>query len=132
MAHLVVPQNAGEPAKTGIAFEHWSFCGGGMHCTTTVWLHGALVLLQQSTARQVRVAMRGQILLVMVFWTKMVRFVPQQLSWAVGVPKFHGFPGTMVVLPGQLRMGGVVSTTLTSCVQVVLLLQQSVARQTPE
>jgi len=89
------------------------------------------VLLQQSTARHARVAMSGQILLVIVFWITIVTFVPQQASWAVGMPKFHGLPGTMVTFPGQEIIGGVVSTTATSCVQMVLLLQQSVARHTP-
>ena len=97
----------------------------------TVWLHGALALLQQSSARQVRVAISGQMLLVTVFWTRILRLVPQQLSVAVGEPNVHGVLGDTVMLLGQVSVGGVVSTTATNCVQIALLLQQSVTCHAP-
>ena len=114
VAHRVLPQEAGEPAKTVIALAQRSFGGAGLHWTVTVWLHGALALVQQSTARQVRVATSGQRLLVTVVWMTMVTLVPQQLSVAVGMPNVQLVPGATVMLLGQVSVGGVVSTTVTS------------------
>jgi hypothetical protein len=60
----------------------------------------------------------------------MMTLVPSELSDAAGVPKVHAVPHSTVLLAGQLmKLGGVVSTTVTREVQVVLLPHWSVALQ---
>src|SRR5215831_8910660 len=53
----------------------------------------------------------------------------QQLSVAVGGSNVHALPHCTVLLVVQVITGGVVSTTVTVCVQVLVLPQQSLATQ---
>src|SRR6185436_17183079 len=55
---------------------------------------------------------------------RMVRLVPQ-LSVAVGALKFHTLPHSTVLFGAQFTTGTVVSTTVTTCVQVRRLVQES-------
>ena len=96
--------------------------------TVTVWLQ-VLLLPQQSVACQVRVMDTGQRPLVKVLSTVMVTFVPQQASKAVGSSKLQVEPHSTVLLLAQVITGGVVSSTVTVWLQVLLLPQQSVAFQ---
>src|SRR5438132_9645052 len=81
-----------------------------------VWLHTEL-LLQESVARQVRVAVNtaGQLVLVrFVTVLTMTMFVirPLQRSTAVGAVKTIVAPQSSTWLGAQLSTGGVVSTTV--------------------
>src|SRR5947208_13663354 len=81
--------------------------------TVTVWLQGVLVLVQASTATQVRVASKPPpqwpIVLVVVPVMLMVMFVPP-LSVAVGTSKVQAVPICTVLfgLLVQLRTGAAV------------------------
>jgi hypothetical protein len=66
---------------------------------------------------------------VTVFTTVIVTFVLAQLSMAVGVSNDHAVPHSTVLLVEQRRTGGVVSTTLTTWLQVALLVQPSASSQ---
>ena len=88
----------------------------GALVTATVWLHTAL-LLQQSKAAQVRVMNCGQAPLVTVL-RMTTRTLVQQASATVGGLKLHAEPRKTALLAGQVRCGGVVSTTVTVWVQV--------------
>jgi hypothetical protein len=61
--------------------------------------------------------------------TLMVTLVPEQASKAVGVSKFGVGPHCTVLFGAQVMTGGVVSTMVTVCVQVDVLVQQSAACQ---
>ena len=65
--------------------------------------------------------------LVTVLSTVMVTLVPQQTSEAEGASKLQAEPHSTVLLVAQVITGGVVSTTVTVWLQVLLLPQQSVA-----
>jgi hypothetical protein len=93
-----------------------------------------LLLLQQSVAFQVREMTGGQVLpLVTVDAMVIVTLVPQQASNAEGVSKLQTEPQPTVLAgtPAK-KKGGVVSTTVTICVQMRVLVQQSVAIHTLE
>jgi len=93
----------------------------------TVWLQVAL-LVQQSVACHVRVMVVWHASpLVTVLRTLSVRLVPQQTSKAIGSSKLHAAPHSTVLLVAQVNTGGVVSVIATVWLQVVLLVQQSVA-----
>src|SRR5436190_2266610 len=64
--------------------------------------------------------------LVSVLTTEMMRFVPQQASVAVGGSKFHCEPQVTVLFVAQVTTGGVRSATVTTWVQITLLLHVSV------
>jgi hypothetical protein len=101
--------------------------GGVVSTKVTVWLHEAL-LEQPSVAVQVRVIAREQAgPLVMVPVTRMVTFVPTQLSDAEGVSKVQAEPHWTVLLLAQVMTGGVVSTTVTAWLHDAVFEQQSVA-----
>jgi len=102
--------------------------GGVVSTTVTVWLQVA-VLLQASVAIQVRVMTCGHTPLVTVLRTVSVTFVPLQLSLAVGASNVQAVPQLTVLLVAQVRTGGVVSTTVTVWLQVVLLVHASMAIQ---
>src|SRR4051812_10783623 len=96
---------------------------GPLTTTVTVWLH-VLVLLQQSVACQVRVMVGEQPpLLVMVPTILMMTLVPQQSSTADGASKFQMLPQVTVLLPAQVKTGGLVSMTVTAWLHVAVLLQ---------
>src|SRR5437773_2103392 len=98
--------------------------------TVTVWLHGALVLPQQSVAchfRVIRLVHPDPVALVKVLIRVMVTLVPQQASYAVGGVKLHGVPQMTPTPEAQATSGGVVSTTVTVWLQVLVLPQQSLA-----
>ena len=88
--------------------------GGVVSNTEMVWLQVAL-LLQESNARQVRVAVKllpqKPLVLVTVLTMTMVTFVPSQISTAVGAMNVHGVPHSRIRLFEQAMFGGVVSTT---------------------
>src|ERR1035437_2571384 len=88
-----------------------------------------LVRLQQLVTTQVRIIVSGHGLLVTVLRMPTVRFVPQQMSVAVGGSNIQAEPAVTVLLGTQVMLGGVVSTTVTVCVQVLKLVQQSSAFQ---
>jgi len=109
--------------------------GGWVSVIVTVWLH-VLVRLEQSTACHVRVISCEQgllgvpsgFVLVTVFKTVMVTFVPQQASNAVGGSNVQAVPHCTILLGEQLMIGGLVSTIETTSVQKAALVQQSTAR----
>src|SRR5437867_85193 len=103
-----------------------------MSTTVTSWLQ-VLLLPQQSVAAHVRLMSCGHVPgFVTVLRIVMVTLVPQQASAAVGGSKPQGVPHSTVLLVAQVITGGVVSTTRTSCVQVMRLSQQSLASQMRE
>src|SRR6185436_15868287 len=89
--------------------------GGRVSTTVTVWLHW-LTLVQLSTARQVRVALKVRPqeprLFVTVLSTWMRTLVPSQISSAKGRVNSHGWPHSTMKLAAQDKLGGVVSTTV--------------------
>src|SRR5580765_4679558 len=99
--------------------------GGVVSTIVTVWLQ-VLVLPQQSLASQVRVTTCGQIpVFVTVFSTTAITFV-QQLSLTVGASNVQFEPHSTVLFVAHVIVGGVVSTTETTCVQVAVIPRQSV------
>src|SRR5829696_3777243 len=94
--------------------------------TTVTNCSQVLRLLHGSRISHVRVAVYPQLLLalVVVVRTRMVRLVPQ-LSVAVGALKLHTLPHSTVLFGAQFTTGTVVSTTVTTCVQVSRLVQES-------
>src|SRR5262245_42319181 len=101
--------------------------GGVVSMSVTVWLQGALLLLQLSMACHVRVTVAGQLPFVTVLITLIVTLVPLQLSFAVGKSKVHAEPHSTVLLLTQVMVGGVVSTIVTVWLQLAELVQQSTA-----
>jgi len=91
-------------------------------------------LLQQSATLQTPFQMErhwlSRVALLLTNW--MVRFVPQQLSLAVGGSNSQLMPHWTVLLLAQLTTGGVVSFTVTYCVQYARVPTQSVIFQTAE
>jgi hypothetical protein len=88
------------------------------------------VLLHKSVANQVRVSVCWQLLpLVTVARTTTRTFVPLHASEAVGGSKSHTDPHSTVLLEAQVMTGGVVSTSVTVWLQVLLLPKESVASQ---
>jgi hypothetical protein len=105
---------------------------GGVESTiVTIWLHGAEVLLQQSVACHLRVTfvVQGGKKLVNVLTTVRMTFVPQQASKTTGSSNVQGVPHSTVLFVAQVSVGGVVSTIVTTSVQVAVLVQQSCACQ---
>ena len=98
--------------------------GGVVSNTEIVWLQDAL-LLQESNARHVRVAVKllpqKPTVFVTVLTTTMVTFVPSQISTAVGAIKDQGVPHSRIRLLEQAMFGGVVSTTNIVWLQKVKL-----------
>src|SRR5687767_4568641 len=70
---------------------------------------------------------RGQIPFVAVSRTNTVNPFGQQEFAAVGGSNVQSKPQSTVLFVGQLKMAAFVFTTVTICVQVMLLVQQSVA-----
>jgi hypothetical protein len=115
-----------EPHSTVLLLEQVRL---GTSMTVTVWLQVAL-LLQQSVACQVWVIVVKQSSpLVTVFSTTTVTLVPQQVSEAAGSSKVQASPRLTVLLLEQVITGGVVSTTVTVWLHVLLRLEQSTASQ---
>ncbi len=94
--------------------------GGLVSTTVIVWLH-VEEFVHESVARQTRVAVKPlpqkPVLLVIVLTGTRVTFVPSQRSFTLGGEKSHGVPHSMIRLSPQVSRGGVVSITLTVCVQ---------------
>ena len=90
--------------------------GGVVSTTVMVWLQVEM-LVQESVARHVRVAVKllpqKPTVFVTVLTMVMVTLVPSQMSLATGGVNTHGVPHSTMRLPAQLRLGGVVSTTVT-------------------
>ncbi len=90
--------------------------GGVVSTTVMVWLQVEM-FVQESVARQVRVAVKllpqKPAVFVTVLTTAMTTFVPSQMSLAIGGVNTHGVPHSTMRLPAQVRLGGVVSTTVT-------------------
>ena len=90
--------------------------GGLVSVIVTVWLHVEL-RLEQSVACHVRMISCEQgllgvpsgFVLVTVFKTVIVTFVPQQASTALGGSKLQAKPHSTVLLDLQVITGGVVS-----------------------
>ena len=80
-------------------------------------------------ASQVRVYTRGHTPFVVLLSTVITTFVPLQASKADGGSKLQIEPQTTVLSGTQVRVGGVVSTTVTAWLQVLVWLQLSVAIQ---
>jgi len=87
-----------------------------------------LVFPQASVATHVRMKTFGQMPLVTVLKIDIVTFV-LQASLAVGASKVQAVPHWTVLLVAQVSTGGVVSTTDTIWLQVLVLPQASVANQ---
>src|ERR1039457_2291956 len=102
--------------------------GGWLFTTVTVWLQ-VLVLPQASVASQVWMITCGQTPLVMVLTTVIATFVPLQASEAVGASKLHAVPHFTVLLFAHASTGGLVLTTVTTWLQVLLLPHVSVICQ---
>jgi hypothetical protein len=104
--------------------------GGVVSTTVMVWLHVA-ELPHLSIAVQTRVAenVLPQSPLVTVLTVTMIRFVPSQVSTAVGGVKLHGVPHSTNRLGAQEMAGGALSTSMMVWLQVALLPHWSVARQ---
>src|SRR5436190_315728 len=71
----------------------------------------------------------GPELLVVVLSTVTVGLALQQASNAVGSSKLQLEPHSTVLLGAQVKTGAVVSATVTTWLQLALLLQQSVTCQ---
>src|SRR5439155_18043342 len=71
----------------------------------------------------------AQAMLVSVFTIVIVTLVPSARSMAAGASKSQAVPQRIILLLEQVSEGGVVSTTVTVCEQVVALPQESVACQ---
>jgi hypothetical protein len=87
-----------------------------------------LVFPQASVATHVRMKTFGQMPLVTVLKIDIVTFV-LQASLAIGASKVQAVPHWTVLLVAQTTRGGVVSTTDTIWLQVLVLPQASVANQ---
>jgi hypothetical protein len=109
-------------------FVGQTMLGGLVSTTVTVWLQME-TLLQTSIACHVRVINCGQLPFVIVPTTVMVTFVPEQVSKAVGASKVHAVPHCTILLVAQVSDGGVISTTVTICVQVTDCPRQSLTVQ---
>src|SRR4051812_23154032 len=96
--------------------------GGVRSTTVTIWLQ-VVLLPQRSLTLQVRIARKvlPHNRLVVVLTIRIVTFVPSQESLAVGGVNSHGVPQSKVRLPAQLKLGGVVSTTVTIWLQTAIL-----------
>ena len=108
------PHVAGEPTPIATAFAQLSLGGGAAPVIVTVWLH-VVTLLQQSVACHVRVITweHGPAPLVTVLTTITVTLVPQQTSTAVGGSKFQATLHWTLLPSAQVRVGGIVSMTVT-------------------
>src|SRR5262249_39290965 len=84
-----------------------------------------------SVALQVRVALKvvPQRAFVVVLTMAIATFVPLQASSAVGGSKFQVVPHSKVRGGAHTIIGGMVSTTVTVCVQVVTFAQSLLASQ---
>src|SRR5581483_2869304 len=104
--------------------------GGVVSTRVMVWLQ-MLVLLQLSTACQVRVAANvfPHSALVTVPTSTTTTLLPSLRSNAVGVSKLHVMPYSTVRLVPQVSAGGVVSIKVMVWLQVLVLLQLSMACQ---
>jgi hypothetical protein len=107
--------------------------GGCVSTMLSVWMQGGDVFVQQSVAVHVstKLLKHGVLTFVTTLTRLTVTFVPQQKSITVGRS-----PNQLVLDPhsiclngGQFKIGGFVSTMLTTSVQNAELVQQSVARQ---
>src|SRR6185436_12853809 len=104
--------------------------GGVVSTIVTVWLQ-VLVLPQQSLASQVRVTTCGQIPVFVTVSTTAITFV-QQLSLTVGASNVQFEPHSTVLFVAHVIVGGVLSTTETTCVQVAVIPRQSVRTKARE
>ncbi len=102
--------------------------GGVVSTTVTVWLQ-VLVLPHESVASHVCVMTCGQVPFVTVLNTVIVTLVPLQVSKAAGGSKVHALPHCTVLLVAQVKTGGVLSTTFTVWLQMLVLPHKSVASQ---
>ncbi len=102
--------------------------GGVLSTTVTPWLH-VLLLPQMSTACHVRVMSCGQVPFVTVLRTLTLTLVPLQVSKAAGGSNVQAVPHSTVLLLAQVKTGGVVSTTFTVWLHVLVLPHKSVASQ---
>jgi hypothetical protein len=101
--------------------------GGVVSRTITVCMQ--LVLFPHPSANShvrvaVNVGMHGPAF-VIVLTIREVTFVPVQRSAAVGMSKSHVAPDSTNLFPTQAISGGVVSTAVTVCVDMLLLPQAS-------
>jgi hypothetical protein len=78
--------------------------GGELSTTLTVWLQ-VFVLPHWSVRTHVRVAEKGQLLLVTVLRTETVTFVPLQASKPVGASNVQGVPQGIVLFAASWQMG---------------------------
>src|SRR5436309_13011475 len=82
-------------------------------------------------ARQVRVASNvlPQCPVVLVRVLRMVMVALPQVSLAVGASKAQAMAHSTILLPTQVMVGGVGSSTVTVCLQCAVLPEASVAGQ---
>src|SRR4029077_3004443 len=103
--------------------------GGVVSTTVTTWLH-RLAFRHESYASPVRDALnvfpQNPTRFCVVPTIRKVTLVPSQSSKAGGMAKAHVVPHSTVWSLPQVSSGGVVSMTVTVCVQVALLLHESV------
>src|SRR3989442_414026 len=104
--------------------------GAVVSTTVTFWLHRAL-LPQASVASQVRVASKvlPQWPAVLVTVLTMALVAKPQVWLKVGASSVEAAVHSTVLLATQVMVGAVVSTTVTTWLQVLLLPQESVALQ---
>jgi len=102
--------------------------GGVMSRTVTTWLQ-LLLLPHASTARHVRVINCGHEPLVTVLRTLTVTLVPPHVSEAPGASKLQTLAHSTVLLVAQVSTGRVMSRTVTTWLQLLLLPHASTARQ---
>src|SRR5213592_1951898 len=100
--------------------------GGVVSTTSMLWLQ-VEIFVQESIARQVRVALKvlpqKPTLFVTVLTIWKITFVPSQISLGVGGMKTTGWPHSTWMLGMQLRVGGRVSTTTMLWLQVEMFVQ---------
>ena len=97
---------------------------GGTKSTSTIVCEQNAVLLHESMAFHVRVALKvaPHSGFVTVFTTLMSTFVPSQLSLAVGASNCQFVPHATVRSGWQTTTGGVRSTTVTTWLHVARLV----------
>ena len=102
-----------------VMLDGHTMVGGFVSTTETNCVQRSDRLVQQSVACQMprHIVRHGPTTVALVLVSRIVRFVPQQLSVAVGGSKTQLVPHSTVLFVAQVIIGGVVSFTVTYCVQ---------------
>jgi hypothetical protein len=113
--------NSGVSSQSIVKLLGQEMVGGALSCTEMVCEHAVALLPQSSVAVQVRVVVYipGQPPSTVLFPLMLISTFKSQSSVAMGTPK-DGMEGhSTVVLDGQVRLGAVLSSTVTVLVQVL-------------